>query len=174
MKKRFILALLFVFISLCSFVVAADSTPNLQDATNTILVKQFNVPENLQIPARFFFSLAPGVDVSLQNFTVLIVLWIIIFLIVREALTFSSFFGSGWKPLLVAFIITCLISVSGGIRDAANYITSAIPHSAVYMVIAIIVLAFLTAIILFVLKKVKRSTAILEDEQAGINVGIRK
>ena len=67
-----------------------SKTINFQEKSNQALSKEVIIPENLQILARIVFGLQKDRDIQLQNFIVLVALWIILFWI-HPQLRSSSF-----------------------------------------------------------------------------------
>jgi len=170
MKRGFILVLFFMLISLSGFVMADISTTSVPSSSDNILTSQISVPQNLQIPARILFGLSIDNSINLQEFVVLIVLWLVILLIVRQAVSFL--FGDNWKSLGIAIVVTCLISVSGALSQMTYYIVGVIiGKSIVYWVIFIMALLIIGVVVVLLLKKLRNTTNTLVNEEVGMKIG---
>jgi len=130
MKKEFIVGILFLVL-FASFTVAAEnenlnlgSTSNVRDKTNEALSKQIKIPENLQLAARIVFGLKASTPVDTQTFVILIGLWVIVLLLVKNILEVFPMVGEGVKSWAVGILVTLLIAFSGGVRLAAGWILS--------------------------------------------------
>ncbi len=170
MKKGF--ALVFLLIVLCNFALAAESTQTFQNNVDNAITTQVSVPANLQIPARILFGFNSSLEISLQNLTVLVILFIIVLLIVHElAVLISS--RNGFIAWALALVITCLVSSSGGLLGATAFITSNIATQGVIsLASSILVLIIIAFIILYLLKKIDQENDTLRNEMAGLKVGI--
>jgi len=165
MKKGIIICLLFVL--LIGFVYAEEAASqevntnvnaekDFQSYSNNLLSKQITIPDYLQNPTRIIFGLENS-DIDLQNFIVLLSIWIFLVFLIQAILEIIPFLGEGFKSWLGAIIITLLISISGMIRNAANWLFGfggAISLMKEWGVLKIIFTILLLIIIVFGLKKI--------------------
>ena len=124
----FVLALL---LSLSNFVIAQDaaaqapaseSTNTFKERSNEFLEKDIIIPEDLQGIARVVFGLKAGETIDFSVFIVLIALLVILFLIIREALTFAPIFGAGFKSWLGSLVLTLLVAISGAVKETSIFL----------------------------------------------------
>jgi len=92
-----------------------------REATGKLLSQKINIPEEWNVPARVIFGLQPGESMDLQTFVVLAAVWIILFILLQAILVFVPLFGEGLKSWIGAFVITCLISITGAVRYTATW-----------------------------------------------------
>jgi len=130
MKKKIILCLLFVL--LLGFVYAEETVPqqanadvnigkDFQSYSNNLLSKQITLPDYLQSPTKVIFGLEDN-SIDIQNFIVLFSIWFFLVFLIQAVLEIVPFFGEGFKSWLGAIIITLLISITGTITNATNWL----------------------------------------------------
>jgi len=130
MKKGIIICLLFIL--LIGFIYAEETTTpeiksnldigkDFQIYSNSLLSKQITIPDYLQGPTKIIFGLQDN-NIDLQNFIVLFSIWFFLVFLIQAILEIIPFFGEGFKSWFGAIIITLLISITGSIRNAANWL----------------------------------------------------
>jgi len=138
--RKGLIVLGFVFVLLIGFVMAvenysnylADSAQDLGDVgeeigdvsseikgkSDEILAKQIEIPDNLKFLTRIVFGLREDTKIDLQTFVILIGLWIFLLLLI---VNFFDVFFSGWKKWVAGLVVTCLIAITGAIREVGNW-----------------------------------------------------
>ncbi len=132
--KRGVILILFVFVILFSVNVinvraqeADDSNfgamkeldIQLQKQNMSLLEKDIEVPEDLQLVARVVFGLKTNEEITLSEFVVMVVIWFLIFSVVTNLLRGIYFMSEGVTRWLGGVVITCLIAVSGVVKSAS-------------------------------------------------------
>lgn len=101
--------------------IAANANQNFQTSSNAFLESDITIPENLDLFAKVLFGLEESNTIDLSGLIILLALWIIILLILKSIMELIPLFEEGWKAWLGAIVVTCLISTTGSIRDAAVF-----------------------------------------------------
>ncbi len=117
----FLLAFLIVFPVASSADVLSfnESEPSL----NAVLSNSITFPPLLASIARVSLGLKASEPISFQEFVVLCALWIVILLIVAQALVLVPFFeGGSWKVWLASIAITILVALTGVLRQIAAFL----------------------------------------------------
>lgn len=87
---------------------------------DSTLEKEFVIPEGLDIFARVVFGIKE--TITLQMFLIYLFVWILVFISISQAVCFMPGFSDcGIKSYAVGFIVTCLASISGGMKLGANF-----------------------------------------------------
>lgn len=94
-------------------------TGSLNDRTENLLEKEVNIPDWFGVPARVLFGIEQGI--LWQNLIILLGVWIMIFIILVEAVSFVPFLKNKIISFFVALIITCLISITGAVNNLALF-----------------------------------------------------
>jgi len=177
-NKGFLICL-FLGILLSSFVVAQDATPIQQQATQA-QAPQVAVPQELKDAARFIFNLDAGAEIEFSFFVILVVIFLGILLLVTEIVSFMSFFegGSRW---LAGIVITLLVSVSGGLKQAANFIwgfadifKAVDKWGIVKLFFVILIIAILVFGVIILLEMLRKKVRKEERHWLGFNLKFRK
>ncbi len=131
---------------------------SFSDQSNTVLEK------SVALPANFAFIgslLGMKGDVDLRRLVVLLCLWVLVFLIIRQALVFAPFFGEGALSWVGGVVITMLVALSGGLIAAADFfyelggLFGVIRNQTVFqLLLTIVVLLFFFTLFSKILKKV--------------------
>ncbi len=200
MKKRLIF-LAIVFFILSSILVSAENQTNtsqnatqltsnpsqnstqviitIQDKTNALLSQEPVIPEELKGLLRVLFGLEKDEAIPFQNFIIFTALWIMLFLLLQNALEFLPFFGKGPKSWIGALVISCLASTTGAINIVAHaffFIEKDIKFLTAWSIITIILNLVIFAAFFFgireLLKNLKKEAELMQLKRAGLNTGI--
>lgn len=192
MIKKSWLTICLLLVSILFFVLvsAVDQTAQLPDNidlnklsdvganTNSFLDGDLGIPSYLEIPAKILFGIGSGEALSFNVFIVLIALWIVLFLILKNVMEIVPFF-SGSKSILGAFIVVCLIAVSGGIKESAmfffglgNTFSVMKEFGILTLILIVILIAVLGWGILRLVGVAKGKYKIVESETTGEKVGL--
>jgi hypothetical protein len=93
----------------------------LDDKTENILEKEITISDELQIPMRIIFGIQDENTIIIERIIVLLSIWIIFFIIVKEILKLNPFLNKGWLNILGGFIVTIIIAMTGMIDKAAKF-----------------------------------------------------
>ena len=77
--------------------------------------KSITIPDGLKIPVQIIFGISG--EITIQVFIVLIAVWIILFILIAQIITFTPFFKWAIIKWLSSFIIIILIAISGAIKS---------------------------------------------------------
>ncbi len=160
---------------------SASKAISFQQTSNSVLGKQIALPPGIDSLVKSVFKIQ--VNISLNYLIVLLALFIIFFLIIQRIALFVPLFHDA-KSWLFALIVTLLISITGSVKSAADFLFGfggafkALGEWAILQLIFIIVLLAIVfyAISIFLkyaLDKFKEAAA----EQAGYELataGIRR
>lgn len=206
MEKKAILfvVLLVILFLLNSFVYAVDNGANDNTAgdsnlpadigrgvegvkdigskTESTLEQDVIIPENLQIPARIIFGLQG--EITLQEFIVLVCVWIMFFLVISSILKITPFF-EGWKAWIGGIVITCLIAITGTVRSIAIFFFSIgnifgflekwSPLKIIFAIILAIIIIYCASIVTKIInKKLMLERAEIAGAKAGAGVKMAK
>ncbi len=96
-------------------------TSGIYEQSNNALEQKVALPENFAFIGSLF-----GVkgDVDLRQVIVLLCLWLLMFLILRQVLEIVPFFGEGWQSWAGGASITTIAALSGGLNEMANFFFS--------------------------------------------------
>ena len=169
MKKGFITGLSII---LSIFVLTSVSALRNVTSSSNILNNQVIIPQNLQMITKILFDLNPSLNFNLQQLIILFMLWLISLLVIWEAV--SLLINKSWASFALSFIITCLISLSGGFLDAGGYISAPLINNSVYFVMFILVLVIFGFVIVKLVDQLKKRVNLSEIEQMGIEIGLKK
>lgn len=206
MEKKVILfvALLVILFLLNSFVYAVDNGANdnttgdsnlpadigrgvegvkdIGSKTESTLEQDVIIPENLQVPARIIFGLQG--EISLQEFIVLICVWVMFFLVISSILKITPFF-EGWKAWIGGIVITCLIAITGTVRSIAIFFFSIgnifgflekwSPLKIIFAIILAIIIIYCASIVTKIInKKLMLERAEIAGAKAGAGIKMAK
>jgi len=131
MKKRVALFLVLLFF-LCITITsgAEDSTTetkspvqgkNIVSSVNNgaekVIEKEVNIPNNLDWLARIIFGIKNNQIITIEGFVVLISIWLIFVLIIKDLLKISPFLNGSTESFFGSIIITTIIAVTGVINS---------------------------------------------------------
>ena len=129
-KKEVVFIFLFVIILLSSISLlsAQSNTPQNKTALNItqtsnaelILTKTVYITPALTILFNLIFGIKD--QISLQLLIIIMVGWAALLLIIFEIFAFVPFINNMLMRILIAFIVNCLISLSGGLREGVNFL----------------------------------------------------
>src|SRR3989344_3870773 len=96
MKKRVFdfLAFIFVILLAINFVSSVDeigNSSNFQSGLNDALEKDIQIPEDLKSVARVVFGIKDG-NIDTGDFVVLVCLWIVLLMLIHEAVVVTPIF----------------------------------------------------------------------------------
>lgn len=159
-----------------------EEVKGIKEKTEETLEQDIVVPEKLQIPARIIFGVKG--EIPLNIFIVLIGVWIVIFLLIEKILEFTPFF-EGLRAWIGAFVITCLIAITGAIRSVvvflfnlANIFGILEKWSVLKIVVVLIILAVffygLSILMKMLNKKLMLDRADVEGTEAGAGIRLAK
>jgi len=132
--KRGLLVIGVVFLlSLVVFVGAQDVDPDapvdpgdgssgVRGVSNDLLNKEIEIPEGLQLAARAIFGIKQGTAIDLQTLVILVALWLILLILIKNIFEIFPMFGEGLRAWFGSFLVTLLIAFSGGILLAASLV----------------------------------------------------
>ena len=113
--KKILLIVLLSLVFNSYFVLAAENVTN----SSSLQI----IPEGMQSMARYMFALDSSQVINLSHLIILIVLFVSILLILSSVMEFIPFF-EGFKSWIAAVVITLIISIAGGFKDAAYFLFS--------------------------------------------------
>jgi heme A synthase len=166
----------FLFVGLLSLVLNSYFVLAAEDITNRSSMQI--VPEGLQSAARFIFALDSSQVITLSHLIILIVVFFALLLIISSVMEFVPFF-EGIKSWIGAIVITLLMSVSGGLRDASSLLfelgdrSSASNLGKIWLVLIVAVILVIGWGISKALKIVRDKIGIEEAEQVGRDVSLK-
>lgn len=177
--KKMVFWVLVVF--LIGAVSSANETTTIKNdfasKSNAALEKEVKIPDNMQNVVKFIFGMKDKNPLDLQHIVILIVLWVILFTLIRELMSFTPFF-EGWKSLLGGIIVTLLASISGGVLFAANfffYIGNTIDflqkNKLIQLSLNILILFIFVFGATILLRNLKKKMTIAENEREGFKIG---
>jgi len=153
-----------------------SKTINFQEKSNQALSKEVIIPENLQILARIVFGLQKDRDIQLQNFIVLVALWIMLFAIIKATTNFMPFFETDWKSWVVSIVITLIISTTGTIISISAWLFGFggffKNQSLLNLIFILIILAVLSFGVFQLLNTALRMSRIEEAHRRGMKTSI--
>ena len=197
MNKRcaFVFGMLFLLVVFSAFVNAAESgqgtaladdavktggktqeglnevSVKVVDQSNAVLERPLDVPGNFEFVGSLF-GVKDGLD--LRHLIVLLCLWLLLFLVLRQVLEVTPFFGKGWISWIGGAIITMIIALSGGLKESADFFFTLggffgvlRGQSVFQLFISIFVLLFFYTIFAKILKKVVRESRKAKAEALG-------
>ena len=194
MKKEIIIAICLFAVIFSLIFVSAQEKQEQTDETGSfdeikkaekeliekenLLKKEVVIPENLKLIAKLVFGLNENDKLDFSLFIILIAIWLGLFSIIAMMLKFLPFLNEGFQRFIGAIVITCLVAVSGAIKQSAVFYLSFLDifHIAEKYGILKFILALFIAIIFFygvniVLGKMHSSAKLVEAEVAGEKAG---
>ncbi|MDO8517013.1 MAG: hypothetical protein Q7S33_02710 [Nanoarchaeota archaeon] len=194
--KRVIFAVFFLLIMLSVFVSAETIIDQLQNTdqigknikndlnqaqvnasqqTKNMLEQEIQVPSYLQTFAKLLFGLDKSF--SLSHFIVYLCIWIMIFIIIFDIISFMPFANTGVLKFVASLVIAALISITGSLNllasffiDIGSFFKFAGNHPTLSLVIAILLILILVGIINFLSRKIKNKIIIAKGEEAGTEI----
>lgn len=182
--SRNLFIVLFILI-ISSFLVSALDITNLtsnnipENSSLANLSTSVEIPDYMQGVLKLFFGVPVGENLEM---TVTIVgVWIMLFLIILDFITFIPFFGkSVIAKFLGVFAIMWLIGIGGGARESAEFfynfwsIFSFLKDwSVVKITLSLLVFIIAYIIINFIAKHLKESAEAESVEDAGTIIGVQ-
>jgi len=153
-------------------------TSELNKKSDEILMKEIEIPENLQLVARIVFGLKSDDKVDLQTFVVLIGLWIILLIF------FVSLVGlkySGAEKWLLSVVATLIITIIGVVKKVAifligfgNFFGFLEEYGWLKFIFILGLIVVLSYILFRVLKIIKNRTDIEEAVQTGYDIALER
>lgn len=190
MKKEIIALCLLLVLILPIFVYAQEETQeentleNLKKAEKDIITKEnllkknVEIPDNLKILTKIIFGLKENDEIDFSTFIVLIAIWLGLFSIIASVLKFLPFLNEGLQRFLGAVIITCLVAVSGAIKQSAifylgffNIFNFLSKYYILKFVLALVIAFIVVSGVNIILKKMHSSARKIEAEVAGEKAG---
>lgn len=145
--------------------------------SNEVLAKEIEIPENLQFASKILFGLKSEGQVNLQQFIIMIGVFIFLLLLIKSILELVPFFGGGWKSWAGSILVTALVSVAGGTLLAVDFILSLSTlfgvlddWGVVNLAIALALLVGFFFLLSKILKIVKRKTNLEKAKSIGDDV----
>jgi len=124
--KRGIVFLLIILVFISIPLVIAQEDNKTKEKLNIGEIDTFldpeqsiAIPDYLKIPAQVIFGIKG--EITLQVFIILIALWFILLLLIKDILEFTPFFNGEIIPWLASIVITTLVAISGAIRSMAIF-----------------------------------------------------
>ena len=96
-----------------------DATDSVNQATNTLLERQVQIPSIIETPARIVFGIPQ--NIKIEYLIVMICIWLILFLVIFEAIGIISLFGGKIGNFFATLAIMILLSITGTIAQVAIF-----------------------------------------------------
>lgn len=149
--------------------VKEDTARNVAGIKNEIqnpFQNEVEIPEGMQFFARVLFGITES-SVTMRDLLILMSLWLLFFITMTQLLKFSMILENGFARYLGAFIITCLIAITGIFVSILNTFYDYGFYIAIF---AIILLLFL----IWLFNKLERfvRNTIAEEQAMKIGLGI--
>lgn len=184
-EKFFIFGILFLIFTFGAFaqVVSLSSLPDKSSQSENLILKSngflgtyLEIPDELHVLARVVFGISDSDNVDISGLIILIVLWIVLFVILKE-ISFS--FLKDWKHIALAVIVTLIISVSRGLIFAymslssfAGLIKFIGDNSVIELVFNLLLIAIVSIVAVYVIKYAKYKNKIEENNKSGRDIGL--
>lgn len=149
-------------------------TPDLDRVSET-LAKDREIPEELHLVSRILFGVEETISISF--FIILLMLWLIILLVLKEIMEFLPFF-KGFTVWVGAIIVNLIFGVSGAFSEATTFYISVFDFwlfaewFLAGQVLAIIVLVLLGFIIMTLIRYIRMHAEREESEMRGFKSGL--
>lgn len=175
------LGLFFVVLIIFSTLVYADdsnvSLSDFRENSNSVLNNELVIPEGLSNAAKSVFSLGNS-DLSTQKFMILTILLIGLILLIHEIVSFMPFFENNVLAWSVAVIFSLLISITGAINSAAEFLLNISDTIKLIqgwafldMLVALLLAGLLYYLIHILLRIVRNQMQVEQNKDAGFKAG---
>ena len=151
----------------------------LQAKSQNFVEKEIVIPNGLKTMARVLFGLKPEDKIDIQNFVVLIAIWIMLFAIILQIARLIPVLNKGASRWLGAMVLTCLVGVSGAIKTVSDFYYNlfdvfnwAEKYGVVKLIISVIIIGFIIYAIGFMTKRLRRSFEKTQASMTGMKVGM--
>lgn len=182
MKKRSIVLVFLLLLCMNLFVSNVHAeTLSAQglNISSQLLENEVNIPERLQFFAKILFGISGDRQISISELIVLIGFWAIILILLSESLGFASLFDNKILNLVVAGVFTCLVSLTGALREIAVFYFGLVERIKVFggssvfqLIFSLIIIALLFFGIRFLFGRIRGDARIEENERIGMKIGV--
>jgi hypothetical protein len=175
MKKSMILLLL-ILVSTTLITAESDTGPEFikkfDSSTEDVLMREVNIPSILKIPLKIVFGI--GEPVTWQLLIIQFAIFFGFLIIILSAMEFVPFFEKSISKFLAAFIVTILVSISGGFSEIYLFLFNIImtiefikAHSTLSIIIFILIIVLLAGLFKYFSHKIKNQIKIEQAEITG-------
>ena len=185
MKKRVFVAFIFMMLLLVAGIVNAADVENkslnfsiANNNVNNALEKDIQIPESLKSVVAVVFGIKEG-SIDAADFIILVCLWVMLLLLIHEAVSIAPIFEKQYLSWSVAVIITLLIAITGAIRTMADFffgIGGFIKILSEWTILKLVFTLILVGILFYgasyLLGLLRRKATIESEEEKGVQEGV--
>ena len=144
-----------------------------------MLVKEIDIPDNLQFVSKVLFGLGAEQEINLSEFIIFVILWFMIFLVLAKAFRVISWSDKKFVAWFQAVITTCLLGIVGAIREASlflfdffSFINLLEKYPLIKLILFVIISLLIFYISLKIFKTLGENAKEAENRVAGIRTGV--